>query len=216
MRSLALKLKTAGPAAETRRSDRRQAEILAGCSRVIAEHGYGRASIRRIAAEMGMSISALYYWFSSKEELLFAIQYHAFRELVDGLEKKLAAATEPEQKLRILVGNHLEYFLNRLDALTICSHETNTLKGKAWERVWEVRRRYYNIALGIVREIQAGHKTPALQASLATLNLFGMLNWVHMWFNPKKDRSHRQLAQEISDLFLHGISGAARTGGAPS
>ena len=207
-----MKPKSRAPAADTRRSDRRQAEILSWCSKVIAEQGYERASIRRIAHEMGMSISALYYWFPSKEDLLFAIQYHAFRELVDQLEKKLAGVTDPEEKLRILVGNHLEYFLGRLDELTICSHELNTLKGKAWQRVWEVRRRYYNIALGIVREIQAGHGSPGLQASLATLNLFGMLNWIYMWFNPKKDRSCQVLAREICDLFLHGITAGKRPG----
>lgn len=222
MRSVALRPKPVAPAAETRRNDRRQAEILSGCCRVIAQQGYGNASIRRIAGEMGLSISALYYWFASKEELLFAIQHNAFRELVDRLEKKLAGATDPEEKLRLLVGNHLEYFLDRLDELTVCSHETNTLKGKAYERVWEIRRRYYNIALGIVREIQAGRGNAKLQASVATLNLFGMLNWIHMWVNPKKDRSHRHLAQEISDLFLHGIGDPGRRraavppGGAPS
>jgi AcrR family transcriptional regulator len=162
---------------------------------------------------MGLSVSALYYWYSSKEELLFAIQHHAFSELVDLLETKLAAARDPEQKLRILVGNHLEYFLSRLDELTICSHELNTLKGRAWKRVWEVRKRYYNIALAIVREIQAVRGSPGLQASLATLNLFGMLNWIHMWFNPKKSRPHHLLAQEISDLFLNGISGQGRRRG---
>ena len=212
MRALSLKPKPGALAAETRRNDRRQAEILSGCCRVIAQQGYGKASIRRIAAEMGMSISALYYWFASKEELLFAIQHNAFRELVERLEQKLVGVGDPEEKLRLLVGNHLEYFLDRLDELTVCSHETNTLKGRAYQRVWEIRRRYYNIALGIVREIQAGHGNAKLQASLATLNLFGMLNWIHMWFNPKKDRSHRLVAQEIADLFLHGIGDPGRRG----
>ncbi|MBI2898583.1 MAG: TetR/AcrR family transcriptional regulator, partial [Planctomycetes bacterium] len=193
------------------RSDRKQAEILSWCSKVIAEEGYEKASIRKIAEEMGMSISALYYYFSSKKELLFAIQYNAFRDLVRRLEEKLGDVREPERKLYVLIENHLEYFLSRLDELTICSHETNTLKGRAYQRVWEIRRRYYNIALGIVREIRASRGGPGLQPSLATLNLFGMLNWIYMWFNPKKNRSYRVLAQEICDLFLNGISSKGRS-----
>lgn len=188
----------------------RRAEILSSCARVIAAHGYARASIRRIAHELGLSVSALYYWFSSKEELLFAIQHHAFGEIVARLEEKLGEAADPEEKLRILVGNHLDYFLDRLDELTICSHEINTLKGRAYDRVWEIRRRYYNVALGIVRDIQAARGGAPLQASLATLNLFGMLNWIHMWINPKKSRSPGVLAREICDLFLHGVCAAGR------
>ncbi|MHC4606911.1 MAG: hypothetical protein ACYTAF_08225, partial [Planctomycetota bacterium] len=126
--------------------------------------------------------------------------------------EKLGGARNPKQRLYILIENHLEYFLSRLDELTICSHEINTLKGKAYRKVWEIRRRYYNIALGIVREIRAGRRGRGLQASLATLNLFGMLNWIHMWFDPKKNRSYRILAREICDLFLDGIKSKRRSG----
>lgn len=197
------------------RSERRQAEILSLCSRVIAEQGYARASIRRIAAEMGLSVSALYYWFPSKQDLLFAIQFHAFREIVDRLERAWQDVADPREKLRILVGNHLDYFLGRLDELTICSHEIHTLKGRPYQRVEEVRRRYYNLALGVVREILASRGARELQASLATLNLFGMLNWIYMWINPARNRSHRALAREICELFLHGLVDGPAGGARP-
>jgi AcrR family transcriptional regulator len=190
----------------------KQAEILAYCARVIAEEGYEKASIRKIASAMGMSISALYYYFSSKEELLFSIQYDSFCNLLRGLEEKLEGEEDPERKLYLLIENHLEFFLSRLAELTICSHEINTLKGEAYERVWELRRRYYNIALGIVGEIKAKHADCVLQVSLATLNLFGMLNWIYMWYDPEKRKPYRVVAKEIYNLFLNGFKSKSRSG----
>jgi AcrR family transcriptional regulator len=193
------------------RGNARQAEILARSARVIAEEGYEKASIRKIASAMGMSISALYYYFSSKEDLLFSIQYSSFDGLVRRLETRLDGETDPERKLYILIENHLEFFLERLNELTICSHEINTLKGEAYDKVLERRRRYYHLAYGIVRDIKATKKDAALQAQLATLNLMGMLNWVYMWYDANKNRSCRALATEIYNLFLNGIRSDSRS-----
>ncbi len=195
----------------TGRGNARQAEILARSARVIAEEGYEKASIRKIASAMGMSISALYYYFSSKEDLLFSIQYNSFDGLVRRLEDRLDGESDPERKLYLLIENHLEFFLERLNELTICSHEINTLKGEAYEKVRERRRRYYHIALGIVRDVKASKKDAALQARLATLNLMGMLNWVYMWYDADKNRSCSALATEIYNLFLNGIRSESRS-----
>lgn len=190
----------------------KQAEILAYSASVIAEEGYEKASIRKIAAAMGMSISALYYYFSSKEDLLFSIQYNAFDTIVRRLEERLYGVKDPQSKLYVLIENHLEYFLKRLDEMVICSHEINTLSGEAYKNVFAVRRRYYQIALGIVGEIKAKYKDCALQDPLATLNLFGMLNWIYMWYDREKNRSYRVLAKEIYNLFLNGIKSKSRSG----
>jgi AcrR family transcriptional regulator len=188
----------------------RQAKVLSYSAKVIAREGFEKASIRRIAAEMGMSISALYYYYKSKDDLLFSIQYTSFEELVGELEAKLDGVKDPEHRLYLLIENHIEHFANRLNELIICSHEINTLKGKRYEVVRTFRRRYYNVAFKIVEEIKNKRKGCVLKSSMATLNLFGMLNWIYMWFDPKKDKSPRALAEEIYNLFLNGIKSRNR------
>jgi hypothetical protein len=131
--------------------------------------------------------------------------------LVQCLEEKLDGETEPERRLYLLIENHLQFFLNRLNELVICSHEINTLGGEAYDKVLERRRRYYQIALGVVKEVKAKRKDGVLQAPLATLNLMGMLNWVYMWYDPDKNPSYRVLAKEIYNLFLNGIRSKDRS-----
>jgi AcrR family transcriptional regulator len=197
---------------ENNKYNLRQEKILTYSAKVIAQEGYEKASIRRIAKEMGMSISALYYYFSSKEELLFSIQHTSFADLLKKLEARLEGVEAPDQRLFILIENHIEHFLNRLNELTICSHEINTLQGAAYEKVLELRRRYYDTALAVIDGIQKQNKRSALDTPLATLNLFGMLNWIYMWFDPAKNRSHRVVAEELYNLFLNGINSTSRSG----
>ena len=39
------------------------------------------------------------------------------------------------------------------------------------------------------------------------LSLFGMMNWIYTWHNPRVDADASELAREMGDIFLNGVSG---------
>ena len=41
----------------------------------------------------------------------------------------------------------------------------------------------------------------------AVMALFGMMNWLYTWYNPRVDPDAEILAREISDIFLQGMRG---------
>jgi AcrR family transcriptional regulator len=65
----------------------RRGEILAAAKRLFVEEGYEQATMRRIAAEIGVSAAALYGYFPDKEAILRAIAEAAFGELLARLEE---------------------------------------------------------------------------------------------------------------------------------
>jgi len=67
------------------RFDRRFWEILDYATEVFAEKGYEGASMRDLSRLSGMSLAGLYYYFDSKEKLLYEIQKHTFTAIVDRL-----------------------------------------------------------------------------------------------------------------------------------
>jgi hypothetical protein len=40
---------------------------------------------------------------------------------------------------------------------------------------------------------------------IAVLSLFGMMNWIYTWHNSRVDADARQIASEMSDIFLRGV-----------
>jgi len=46
----------------------------------------------------------------------------------------------------------------------------------------------------------------------AVMGLFGMMNWLYTWYNPRVDPDAKVLAREISDIFLLGIRGETKAG----
>src|SRR5258708_36028218 len=99
-------------AAPATRFDKRLSEILIHATDVFCEKGYEGASMRDLSRASGMSLAGLYYYFESKERLLFLIQKHTFTTIVQRLKKRLDSVSDPEEQVRIFILNHLEYFLS--------------------------------------------------------------------------------------------------------
>src|SRR5882762_2317295 len=93
------------------RFDRRLGKILEHATDVFYEKGYEGASMRDLSRASGMSLAGLYYYFESKERLLYLIQKHTFSTIVQRLKKRLDGVSDPEEQVRIFILNHLEYFL---------------------------------------------------------------------------------------------------------
>src|SRR5437773_6747934 len=116
------------PARPLTRFDRRLAKILEHATSIFCEKGYEGASMRDLSRASGMSLAGLYYYFESKEKLLYLIQKNTFSTIVDRLLKRLEEENNHEKRIRILIQNHLEYFLANQKAMKVLSHEDDALK----------------------------------------------------------------------------------------
>ncbi|MDP9347670.1 MAG: TetR/AcrR family transcriptional regulator [Gemmatimonadota bacterium] len=181
--------------------DAKLESILRTAARIFAEKGYHQASIRDIARETGVSLSGLYYYFSSKEELLFLIQDHAFGTLEDTMERLLAGVTDPHRKLRLVIENHLRYFVNNMAEMKVLSHEAESLTGEYRARVNARKRRLTDGVSQVLQELDPGN---GIDRRVATFALFGMMNWLYNWYRPERDVPVERLAEDMSRLFLGG------------
>jgi len=188
----------------TTRYDRRLAEILSHATEVFFRKGYEGASMRDLSRASGMSLAGLYYYFESKERLLFLIQKHTFSTIVLKLKQRLEGVSDPEARIRIFILNHLEYFLANRQAMKVLSHEADALKNSFAAEVAAIKREYYRICVGLLEELK---RERGLQSStrIAVLSLFGMMNWIYTWHNPRVDAHAESLAREMSDIFLRGV-----------
>jgi AcrR family transcriptional regulator len=201
-----LDFQVAGNAERTSQHGERLAAILTTAAQVIADEGYDRASMRKMASRAGVSIAGFYYYLRCKEEVLYLIQASTFDSLVKNLRRRLEAASgEPaEARIRLVVENHLDHCIQHLPELKVCARELESLKGDAYEKVLAKRREYYLVTREIIDELFGGSQE-RLDSDTAALALFGMLNWVYMWYNPRRHRDLKKLGEQLSGIFIDGI-----------
>jgi TetR/AcrR family transcriptional regulator, cholesterol catabolism regulator len=198
------------PAAAPTRYDRRLAEILAHATDVFCRKGYEGASMRDLSRASGMSLAGLYYYFESKERLLFLIQKHTFSTIVQRLKARLEGVDDAEERIRIFILNHLEYFLANQAAMKVLSHEAEVLKNGFGTELTAIKREYYRICVGLLDDLKRERGSP-FSTRIAVLSLFGMMNWIYTWHNPRVDADAAAIAGEMSDIFLGGVmSGGKR------
>ncbi len=75
----------------------RRGEILAAATRIFVDEGVANATMRRIAAQVGVSTTALYVYFPDKNAILDAIAEASFSKLLESLEASQGKGSVPER-----------------------------------------------------------------------------------------------------------------------
>jgi AcrR family transcriptional regulator len=213
------------------RYDQKLELILRTSARIFAEKSYHSTSMRDIARETSVSLAGLYHYCKSKEELLFLIQDHCFGRVLERLEQRTREIADPLEKLRIFVDNHLSFFAANMAEMKVLSHEAESLAGDLHEHVSTRKRQYTRTARKILSEVQqVSIKSPTrggrrngqrdktakpIDLTVATYALFGMMNWIYNWYDPRGKLSVSQLVDNITRLFLAGFLSQAESGVGP-
>jgi TetR/AcrR family transcriptional regulator, cholesterol catabolism regulator len=191
-----------------RDSEAKLQHILLHSARIFAEQGFEGTSIRDISRATGVSLSGLYYYFESKQKLLYLIQSNTFTFIVERLQSRLVQVTDPQARLRALVQNHIDYFLSHPNEMKVLAHEDEALDSPYREEVAAIKRRYYNLAREIFDGLGAEGLGEGANPRIAVLSLFGMMNWVYKWHKAEVDPRADELTDAIVGIFLHGVKKA--------
>ena len=205
--------------ADISRYDQKLELILRTSARIFAEKSYHSTSMRDISRATGVSLAGLYHYCKSKEELLFLIQDHCFGRVLERLEQRIKGVNDPFEKLRIFIDNHLSFFAANMAEMKVLSHEAGSLAGDLHEHVSTRKRQYTRTARKILSDVQqsaAGSaraprrngqlkKTKPVDITVATYALFGMMNWIYNWYDPRGKLSVSQLVDNITRLFVNGF-----------
>lgn len=198
------------------RYDQKLEFILRNAARIFAEKGYHSTTMRDISRETGVSLAGLYYYCRSKEELLYLIQDNCFGHVLERLEQRLSETGGGIEKLRLVIENHLSFFAANMAEMKVLSHEADSLEGEMRAHVSGKKQQYTRLVRRILSEAQAEQEgqedaRQKVDLTVATYALFGMMNWIYNWYDPKGKLSVNELVDNITRLFLSGFLAGANS-----
>lgn len=184
--------------------DRQLARILEHATTIFCEKGYERASMRDLSRSCGLSLAGLYHYFDSKERLLYLIEKGLFEQVLESLHQRLNGIRDPEERVRVFIDNHVVFFLSRQKAMKVLAREDDALSGPMASEIKAIKAGYYHSCLDLLEDLKRGKKL-LFKSRSAAMSLFGIMNWLHTWYNPHLDGAPAVLAKEISEIFLRGM-----------
>jgi AcrR family transcriptional regulator len=106
----------------------RRGEILEAAKRLFTEEGFEHATMRRIAAEVGVSPTAIYLHFADKEAILKAIAEDFFAELLVVLKGTAEREGPKLGRLRAGLRAYVDFALERADEYRL-TFQTRKVRG---------------------------------------------------------------------------------------
>ena len=173
---------------------------------VFNRRGFDATSISDLAAELGVTKSAVYHHFTSKEALLSA----ALDEALEGLSSAVEAAAtasdgEPSAvRLRATVEAAVRILVAHLPAVTLLLR----VRGNSdVERAALERRRHIDDRLAtLVRQAaDEGDLRGDVDPDLISRLVFGMVNSLVDWYRPTGPLDAEALAATISSVLFDGL-----------
>lgn len=194
--------------ARTRAADfeEKQRVILDHAAQVFADQGMEKASMSQIATVAQVSKALLYHYYPSKDALIFAIIMTHLEGLDAAIEAADDPALPPEERLRKLVGAVLENYRGADNQHKVQLNATSALSDEQKAEITGVERRIVRRFSTVLDQVNPGLNTkerPLLMP--VTMSLFGMMNWVYMWFRDGGRISREDYADVATTLILEGI-----------
>ena len=186
---------------------RRRQEILEAAAGVFHEKGYKATSIQDIADAVGILKGSLYYYITSKEDLLFEILQDVHQQGLQNLERVDATPGTPLQKIRAFVTLHVTHNAENLVKMAVFFHDFRSLKPERREIIVAERDLYDQHLRSLIAEAQKdGSVCPDLDPKLTSIEILGMMNWIYHWYRPNGTLSVSELADTMADFVVAGIS----------
>ncbi|PYS73590.1 MAG: hypothetical protein DMF69_04460 [Acidobacteria bacterium] len=187
------------------RYDQKLEFILRSAAQIFADKSYHSTSMRDISRATNVSLAGLYHYCKRKEELLFLIQDNCFGRVLERLEERLVDVNDPVVKLQIFIENHLSFFAANMAEMKVLSHEAESLQGDLHAHVSGKKDKYTKLATNILQNVHSP-EDGKVNLTVATYALFGMMNWIYNWYDPKGQLKVSDLAQNLTQLFLEGFA----------
>ena len=178
--------------------------VLEVAVRAFNEYGYDATSMGTLAARLGLSKSAIYHHFPSKDHLLEA----ALDEALGGLEGVLtepgATSGTPAARLAHVLHRAVEVLVERLPYVTLLLR----LRGNTTvERAALDRRREFDRAVAalVLAARDAGELRSDIDPRIAERLMFGMINSIVEWYRPEGPEGASRLADDVLAITVDGL-----------
>ncbi|MGA2842382.1 MAG: TetR/AcrR family transcriptional regulator [Steroidobacteraceae bacterium] len=197
-------------------------EIVRAAAEVFMEFGFAGSTIDAVANRLGATKGRIYHYFSSKAALFFEVQRSAMERLTREVEPLARGPGSPADRLRAMAFRHTMVILEDLpiQKVSVQGLERQLLEAavgrhtRKFRNATRLRDEYEQLFAEVIDEgVRAGLFVD-LPPRLATKPFFGVLNWLIVWYSPRRlqtkdDRA--ELAHMLSDFAMRGISTGSQT-----
>ncbi len=184
--------------------------VLREAGRAFSRHGYHNTSLDDVARALGISKGTLYNYVRDKQEILFAFHQLAYDLSDQAFAHGRAKGGRGADVLRNILVRYIELLTDELGA---CGALIEVDALRPGDRAEATRRRdaFEAAFVAIIEDGIRDGSIRAVDPKLAVFTFMGAINWLPRWYVPGGRLPGAELAGQMTDLLLSGLTtGASR------
>lgn len=182
-----------------------QGTVLRRAVELFNRQGYDATSVGDLAAELGLSKSAIYHHVSGKEDLLAAALDEALDGLTAATDRAGATPGTAHERLVAVVEESVRILVAHLPAVTLLLR----VRGNSpVEQAALTRRRALDdrLAALVADAVREGSLRDDIEPQLISRLVFGTVNSLVEWYRPGGPTDADELARAVTSLVFDGLT----------
>ncbi|GAB3231316.1 TetR/AcrR family transcriptional regulator [Glycomyces halotolerans] len=181
-------------------------QVLKAALDLFATQGYATTSVQQIVEAAGVTKGALYHYFTSKDDLLFAIYERMLSLQKSRLDEITAKGGPAEEVLRAVCEDVVVTSIDFLPEGTVFFRSQHMLTPERQLEVKRRRREYHDEFAELITRGQAeGAFRDDVPVSVLIAHFFSDVHYLSHWYSPEGPENKNEVARQITELFLRAI-----------
>jgi TetR/AcrR family transcriptional regulator, cholesterol catabolism regulator len=194
----------------TGRKAAREEELVAQALKLFSEDGYRETSLQDVADKLGITRPLFYYYFKSKDDLLWRIIGHLGDQLLEDARPIADSSASPRDKLRRVLEAHVEALLGNAEAFRVYFAERHQVRDERDRRLRRGEHAYQALLVEIIEQGQAEGTFKDDPAMVLVMLAQGMANSVLTWYGRGGALSAGQISRLVAEVACDAVSARAR------
>lgn len=191
--------------------DNQRETIVEQAAALFARNGFVGTSMNEVALACGLSKASLYHYFADKHQLLMHICEDHIDRLCGLVDEVAQQELPPEPRLRLLIQRFVEEYRDAQNEHRVLTEDVRFLEPADQKRILNGERKVVKAVADAMCAVRPELDRSRMAKPLAML-LFGMINWMFMWFKPEGELTHERMAVVVSELLFGGIGAVSLDG----
>lgn len=170
--------------------------------------GYLETSMGDIAEAAKVTKGGVYHYFGTKTEILYYICSTYVDLDLENLEQSLTTIEGSVEKIKFIIFRHIDHYATHASAAKTLLNEAYNLPPRYFSEVKAREKRYFAIVYRVLSEYLGVQEEKNTLTAL-TFTLFGMMNWIYSWYDPKGPLKPKELSSIIFETFMKGADGVS-------